>query len=326
MTEVNNAVVVPRLGDIDVLEYRQMPVPEILSDEILVRAEYGGMNYIDNYFRAGVYKVQTPYVAGSEGAGTVVKTGSAVTKFVVGDRVAYTAPNTFATYVVLKPANRIARIPDGIDTKTAAAAFLQGLTTITLINEAYKVQKNDFVVVIPAAGGCGLLLTQLCSAIGAHVIAVVGSDDKAALAKSYGAEYTINYSTEDIASRVSEFTDGLGAQVVYDGVGKATAEASFASVRRKGTLVLFGNASGVVPPVDILRLSAKNIKLLRPTLTNYIATDEELSYYSKLLFDSILAGSLKITIFKVYPLTEYKAAVTDFVGRKTTGKLVVEIQ
>ncbi|KAK9243792.1 hypothetical protein V1506DRAFT_462322 [Lipomyces tetrasporus] len=319
------AIVVPKNGGREVLEFKDVPVPEVSASQILVKNEYAGLNFIDSYFRSGLYPGSTPYVAGREAAGTVVAVGSSVTKFKFGDRVAWMGSAAFAEYSVVEESGTVGLIPDNIDFKNAAASILQGLTAITLVKEAYEVKPGDWILVQAAAGGMGLLLCQLIKSIGAHAIGTVSTPEKAELAKDAGAEYVINYSEDDYVKKVLELTEGLGVHAAFDGVGKATFDGSLSLVRRKGSLVTFGNASGAVPPFAVARLAQKNIRLLRPTLSNYLATSEEWDHYTSELWKAIADGSLKITIYNVYPLEDYKSAAEALETRLSTGKVVLKI-
>ncbi|KAK9313668.1 hypothetical protein V1524DRAFT_435180 [Lipomyces starkeyi] len=316
--------VVPKTGGREVLEFKDAPVPEVSTTQILVKNEYAGLNFIDSYFRSGLYPASTPYVAGGEAAGTVVAVGSSVTKFKVGDRVAWLGSGAFAEYSAVDEGRSVSVIPEDIDFKTAAASLLQGLTALSLVKDAYEVKPGDWILVQAAAGGMGLLLCQLINNIGAHAIGTVSTPEKAALAKSAGAEYVINYTEDDYVKKVLELTDGLGVHAAFDGVGKATFEGSFSLVRRKGSMITFGNASGAVPPFNVARLSQKNIKLLRPMRSNYMATPEEWDFYTSELWKAIADGSLKITVYKVYPLEDYRSAAEALETRLSTGKVVLK--
>ncbi|KAK9370743.1 hypothetical protein V1509DRAFT_616707 [Lipomyces kononenkoae] len=320
------AIVVPKAGGREVLEFKTVPVPEFSNTQILVKNEYAGLNFIDSYFRSGLYPISYPFVAGSEGAGTVVAVGSSVTKFKVGDRVALMTSGAFAEYTVVDETGRVCVVPENIDFKTAGASILQGLTALTLVKEAYVVKPGDWILVQAAAGGMGLLLCQLIKNIGAHAIGTVSTPQKAELAKNAGAEYVINYAEDDYVKKVLELTDGLGVHAAFDGVGQATFEGSFSLIRRKGYLVTFGNASGPVPPFTVSRLAQKNVNLLRPTLNNYVATPEEWNFYTSELWKTITDGSLKIAIYNVYPLEDYKSAAEALETRLSTGKVVLKIQ
>ncbi|ODQ79440.1 hypothetical protein BABINDRAFT_167299 [Babjeviella inositovora NRRL Y-12698] len=316
-------------GGLDVLRYEEdFPVPTISASQVLIKNQYAGVNFIEAYFRSGLYPSEKPYVLGREAVGVIAAVGKDVTNLKQGDRVAYLGGSSFAQYTAAEASGKIFKLDADIDEETAqvyAGLLINGLTTLTFINESYKVQKGDYILVHAAAGGCGLLFAQQILAKGAHVIATASSPEKLQLAKEAGAEFLINSSTEDIVARVKEITHNKGVEAVYDGIGKDTFEISLEVVARKGTLVSFGNASGAVPPFLISRLLAKNVKVLRPSLFNYLADQEEWDFYSQELLRLVKEGILKQKITKVYPLAEYRQAAEDLEGRKTTGKLVLEI-
>ncbi|TRX97816.1 hypothetical protein FHL15_001026 [Xylaria flabelliformis] len=320
------AVLINKTGGTEVLEYKtDVPVPTPIDGDILVKNDFIGVNYIDTYFRTGLYPApQFPYILGREGEGTIVATGDGDTLGMkVGDKVAYLGERAYAEFTSV-PAARAIKIPESFEPGTAAAGLLQGLTALTLISEAHAVKENDWVLVHAAAGGTGLLLCQLLKAIKANVIGTVSTPEKAKLATENGAAHIINYSHEDVKARVMELTGGQGCIAVFDGVGKATFDLSLECVARKGSLVSFGNASGAVPPVTISRLSAKNARLLRPTLFNYISTRDEFAGYTDNLFEFIKKKDFNVRVHEIYPLTEVKRAHEDLEGRKTTGKLLLD--
>jgi len=323
------AVVIEKTGGTDVLQYKSdVPVPEPKGDEVLIKNEYIGINYIDTYFRSGVYNPPSfPYILGREGAGTIAALGpNAPSDLTVGARVSYMGQNAYAEYTAAT-STYVTTLPDSIDAKIGAAAPLQALTALTLIREAYAVQKGDWVLVTAAAGGVGLWLCQLLKAVGARTIATASTEEKRALAKQNGAEVVLGYYAEDreqFVKKVLEITGGEGVHAVFDSVGKDTFDSSLAVVRRKGTMVSFGNASGPVTGFALARLSAKNVKLLRTTLFNYIATREEFLQYAKELWGFIERDGLNVKVHDVYPLEEIKRATEDIEGRKTTGKLLLK--
>ncbi|RMZ72605.1 quinone oxidoreductase [Pyrenophora seminiperda CCB06] len=259
--------------------------------------------------------------------GTIASVGSNVpSDLTTGLRVAYMAQHAYAEYTAA-PANSTVPIPDSIDTKTAAASILQALTAVTLIRDAHEVKKGDWVLVTAAAGGVGLWLCQLLKSIGAHVIATASTEEKRNLAKQNGAEVLLEYHEEDrdvFVKKVLEVTGGEGVHAVFDSVGKSTFDSSLAVVRRKGTMVSFGNASGPVEGFSLGRLGAKNIKLVRPTLFNYIATREELQAAAKNLWNFIEKDGLNVKIHDLYPLSDIVRATEDIQSRKTTGKLILK--
>jgi NADPH2:quinone reductase len=281
-------------------------------------------NIHHSYFRTGLYPSPKPEILGREAEGTIVSTAAGDTHGLqVGDRVVWMDTGAYAEYSTC-PASKAVRAPPALAPGVAAAALLQGLTALTLIREAYGVQAGDWTVVHAAAGGVGLLLCQLLRAVGARVVGTASSAAKIALALENGAEVVVDYSAEDWVARVKEITAGEGVAAVFDGVGAATFEGDLEALARKGTLVSFGNASGAVPPFSISRLAAKNIKVCRPTLFNYVYTREELESYSAELFKFIEDGKLNVRVHEVYPLEEVARAHTDLEGRKTTGKLLLK--
>ena len=240
-----------------------------------------------------------------------------------GDKVVYMAEAAYAEYTAV-PAEKAFKVPEGLPPKIGAAALLQGLTALTLIREAYHVQKGDWVLVHAAAGGTGLWLCQLLAAVGANTIGTASTDEKIRLAKNAGAKHMINYSHEDVKAKVDELTGGKGCIAVFDGVGKSTFDLSLELVARKGSVVSFGNASGAVPPVTISKLSPKNCKLMRPTLFNYLVTREEFETLSNELFSIMAKEKFDVSIHEVYPLSEVARAHNDLEGRKTSGKLLLD--
>lgn len=319
-------------GDFDKIEYvTDFPTPTIDSGhDIIVKNSYAGINFIEAYFRKGIYPIsQKPYVFGREASGEVVAIGSRVSNFKVGDKIAYLSPSTFAQYTKITDDNfkyvKLPSLATDKDLEVYGSILLQGLTALTFVHEAYKVQKGDFVLVWAAAGGVGKILVQLISQIGAHVIAIASTEEKLQLAKSYGAEYLIDANSESIDQQVNEITKGKGVAASFDSVGKDTFYTSLNSLARKGTFVSYGNSSGPVTPFPLALLSPKNTKLLRPQLNAYIATPEEWNHYSRWLLDLYQLGKLKFDIYKVYDLKDYKQAAQDLEGRKTHGKLTLKI-
>ncbi|KAI1128883.1 hypothetical protein F5Y10DRAFT_239386 [Nemania abortiva] len=319
-------VYINKTGGTEVLEYKtDVPVPTPIDGNILVKNDFVGINFIDTYFRSGLYPApQFPYILGREGEGTIVAVGEGDTLgFQVGDRVVYMGESAYAEYTIA-PAARAIKVPSSFKPGTAAASLLQGLTALTLVREAHPVQKGDWVLVHAAAGGTGLLLCQLLRAIGANTIGTVSTPEKAALASAAGATHIVNYSHEDVKARVMELTEGKGCIAIFDGVGQSTFDLSLECVARKGTMVSFGNASGAVPPFTINRLTAKNARLLRPTLFNYVTTREEFAGYTEELFNFIEKDGFDVRVHEVYPLTQVARAHQDLEGRKTTGKLLID--
>ncbi|GIJ99947.1 NADPH:quinone reductase [Aspergillus viridinutans] len=319
------AVLVEKTGGPEVLDFKtDYPVPTPQGGQLLVKNNISGINYIDTYFRTGLYPAPKPEVLGREGAGTVVALGPGPNpyNFQVGDRVAWLSTGGYAEYTAV-PAAKTVKILDGISDEDVMASFLSGLTVLSLAKETYAVQKGDWVLLHAAAGGAGFLMTQILKAIGAHVIGTAGGPEKVELVKSLGADHVIDYRSEggkDWVKRVKEITGGRGVDVVYDSVGKDTWEGSLEVVKRKGTIVWFGNASGPVPPLPLNKLSPKCVKVARPTLFGYIETREEFEFYVNELFNLLQSGQLKVRVHKVYPLEQVQQAHIDLEGRKTTGK------
>jgi NADPH2:quinone reductase len=278
-----------------------------------------GLNFIDTYHRSGLYPVKTPLVIGLEAAGVVEAVGEGVTRFETGDRVAYNGTMGAYAEAALVPADRAVRVPDSIGLDVAAAALLKGMTAEFLVRRCFHVKQGDWVLVHAAAGGVGQILLQWCKAWGATVVATVGSEAKAAIARGLSADHVIDYSHEDVASRVAELTAGRGVAVVYDGVGKDTWDASLASLARRGVLVTFGNASGPAPAFAPLALAPKSAFVTRPKLFDYIVTTQELDESAEALFAVIGSGEVKIDIGQTFPLVQARAAHEALESRKTVG-------
>ena len=319
------ALVVTAHGGIDVLAVEQRPAPDPAPGEVLVEVAAAGVNFLDVYQREGVYPTKPPFVAGNEGAGTVVATGEGVEGFQPGDRVAW--PNSLgsAARFAALPAAEVVLVPEGVDLETAAAVLLQGLTAHYLTTSTYAVQPGDVALVHAAAGGVGQLLVQMVRARGGSVVATAGGPDKCETARSLGAEHVIDYrAVDDLAGEVRRLTAGRGVDVAYDGVGKDTFDASLASLRPRGMLALFGAASGQVPPFDIQRLNVGgSLFLTRPSLGHHIATPEELQWRAGEVLGAVAAGSLRVAVGGRYPLGEAAAAFGDLEGRRTQGKLIL---
>ncbi|CAG7941087.1 unnamed protein product [Penicillium nalgiovense] len=317
------AVVVEETGGPEVLKFKtSYPVPTPQAGELLVRNNISGVNYIDTYFRTGLYPAPKPEVLGREGAGTVAAVGPQTSGFQVGDRVAWLSSGGYAEYTAV-PIAQTAKIPEGISDEDIMASFLSGLTVLAFAKETYPVQKGDWVLLHAAAGGAGFLMTQILKSIGAKVIGTAGGAEKCALVKSLGADVVIDYRSEedkDWVKKVKEATGGRGVDVVYDSVGKDTWEGSLEAVKRKGTIVWFGNASGPVPPLPLAKLTPKCVKVARPSLFGYIQTREEFEYYTNELFNLLKSGQLKTKIHKIYPLEDIAQVHKDLEGRKTMGK------
>jgi NADPH2:quinone reductase len=308
------AIVATGVGGPEVLELQEAPDPEPGPGELLVAVEAAGVNYRDVYEREGQQGREPPYVAGVEGAGRVVATDEVVCW---NDE-----PGSYAERVLVR-AERAVAVPDGVSAELASAALLQGMTAHYLATDTYAVQAGDDVLVHAAAGGVGLLLTQVVKLRGGRVIATTSSGEKTALAREAGADEVIGY--DGFAERVRELTDGEGVAVVYDGVGRATFDGSLDALRRRGMLVLYGNASGVVPPVDPARLRrGGSLYLTRPTLHDYVHSPDDLSARAGEVLGWVADGRLQVRIGATYPIGEARKAHEDLEARRTTGKLLLD--
>jgi NADPH:quinone reductase len=318
------AIQVPRHGGAEVLTLVDLPVPQPKANEIVVKIGAIGINFIDIYYREGRYPIPPPFVDGSEAAGTVHAVGSDVKSWKPGDRVAYCMIlGSYAEYAAI-PAERAVRLPSGVSDQQAAAALLQGMTAHYLVHSTYPLKKGETALIHAAAGGTGLLLVQMAKQIGARVIATVGTDEKAKLAREAGAEEVIVYTRQDFEAETKRLTDGKGVHVIYDGVGKTTFDKDLNLLRPRGYLVLFGASSGPVAPFDPILLSQKgSIFLTRPTLGHYAASREDLELRSREVCEQISGGKLRLHIGHVYKLSDAAQAQRDLEGRKTTGKLLL---
>jgi len=318
------AIQVSKVGGPEVLRLVELPVPEPKPSEALVQIKAAGINFIDIYYREGRYPATLPFVPGMEAAGVVVRVGSDVTGIKSGDRVAYTGVlGSYAEFASV-PAAVLVSIPEKLDFNQAAAAMLQGMTAHYLSHSTYPMRQGQSALIHAAAGGVGRLLVQMAKHLGARVIGTAGSDEKAKLARSAGADECIVYTATDFETETKRLTDGKGVHVVYDGVGKATFEKDLNVLRLRGYLVLFGGSSGAVPPFDLIKLSQKgSLYLTRPTLVHYTATREELEQRSGEVLNMITEGKLELRIHATYPLEKAEQAHRDLEGRKTTGKLLL---
>jgi NADPH:quinone reductase len=316
------AIVVSELGGSEVMVPADQPDPVAGPGQVLVEVAAAGVNFIDIYRRSGVYKQQVPYVPGSEGAGVVVAAGEGVTEFMAGDHVAWCeCPGSYAEKAVVAAANAVP-VPAGIDLKIAAAAMLQGLTAHYLCRSTYPVTEGTVAVVHAAAGGVGLLLTQMIKDLGGTVVATTSSTPKAVLAKQAGADYVTSY--EEFPEVVRDVTGGRGADVVFDGVGMATFDASLSVLRPRGMMVLFGGSSGQVSPFDLQRLnSGGSLYVTRPTLAHYVADRAEFEWRARDLFGWIAKNELTVRIGAEYPLADAARAHDDLAARRTTGKVIL---
>ncbi len=313
-----------RAGGPDVLAAADLPVPTAGPGQVLVRHAAIGLNFIDTYQRSGLYPIAYPSTLGLEAAGTIEAVGEGVTRFAPGDRVAYgNGPlGAYAEFQVV-PADRVVKVPDGVAFETAAAAMLKGMTAEFLLRRCRPITAGETMVVHAAAGGVGSILCQWGKALGATVIGTVGSDAKAATAKANGCDHVL-LQGGDWPAQVRELTGGVGAAVIYDGVGAATFDGDILALRKRGMVVVFGNASGPVPAVDPLRLArGGSLYLARPTLFDYIATSEELDASAAAVFEVLASGKVRIEIGQTFPLAETRAAHEALEGRRTTGATVL---
>jgi NADPH2:quinone reductase len=292
---------------------------------VRVRQTAVGLNYIDTYHRSGLYPLQFPSGLGLEAAGVVKEVGEGVSSLKVGDRIAYgTGP--IGAYAEMRnlPANRLVKLPSSISDETAAGMMLKGMTARYLLRATYAVKPGDTILLHAAAGGVGLIMSQWAKALGATVIGAVGSDAKVDVARAHGCDHVINYATEDTVKRVRDLTGGKGVPVVYDGVGKDTLMISLDCLSPRGLMVSFGNASGAVPPLDILQLSAKgSLYVTRPTLNTYTASDADLQETAQDLVNVVSSGKVKIPVNQRYALADVVQAHRDLEGRRTTGTTVL---
>jgi NADPH2:quinone reductase len=318
------AIQVAQVGGPEALTLVDAPVPDPKPNEALVQIEAAGVNFIDVYFREGRYPAPLPFINGQEGAGLVVAVGSDVTTLRLGDRVAYSgAMGSYADYAAV-PADRLVKIPEELDFNQAAAAMLQGMTAHYLSHSTYPIRSGDTVLIHAAAGGVGALLVQMAKKLGARVIGTAGSEHKAQLARDAGADDVIIYTEQDFETETRRLTDGAGVHAVYDGVGKDTFPRDLKVMRPRGYVVLFGGASGAVPPFDLLELTKHgSLFVTRPSLQHYIATRAELEQRANDVLQMIVSGQLKLRIYQTYPLAEAQQAHRDLEGRKTTGKLLL---
>jgi NADPH2:quinone reductase len=319
------AIQIHETGGPEVLTLADLPIPEPGPGQVLIRVEAVGVNFIEVYFRNGVYKAALPLTLGSEAAGTVEELGPGVTGFAAGDAVASVSVlGSYAEYALV-PAAALVKVPESLTMQQAAAALLQGMTAHYLSHSTFALKTGDTALVHAGAGGVGLLLTQMAARLGARVISTVSTAEKAELSRSAGASDVILYTEKDFAAEVKRLTGGKGVDVVYDSVGKTTFEGSLNCLRPRGLLALFGASSGPVPPFDLIHLSSKgSLFITRPTLWHYVATRTELEWRSGDVLGWAAKGELKLRTEHVYPLSEAAQAQTDLEDRKTTGKILLE--
>ncbi|NKG22519.1 quinone oxidoreductase family protein [Paeniglutamicibacter terrestris] len=318
----SHAIIARQAGGPEVFDYVASTLPSPRAGQLLIKVAAVGVNFIETYQRSGVYQVKYPFTPGSECAGIVEAVGEGVTDFAIGDRVATTeGSKTYATHTLLD-ADKALPVPENVSLETAGALPLQGITAHYLINSSYNVQPGDTVLTYAGAGGVGLLLIQLLKLRGATVITTTSTPEKAELARTAGADHVLTY--DEVATRVREITGGRGVDVVYDGIGKDTFDGSLAALKIRGTLVLFGGASGQVPPFDLQRLNAHgSLSVTRPKIADFLLNAEERRWRSGELFELVSNGKLDVRIGAKFPLAEAGAAHTALESRSTTGKTIL---
>jgi len=318
------AIRINKYGGPEALIYDDIAVPEVNENQVLVKVSASGVNFIDVYQRTGLYSVALPYTLGMEAAGVVEKTGSAVTEFKLGDRVAFCwVPGSYAEYVIA-PADRLVSLPKEIDFNTGAAAMLQGMTAHYLTRDTYRLKSGDRCLIHAAAGGVGLLLVQMAKLAGAFVVGTVSTESKAKLARAAGADEIILYTEKDFEAEVMKLTNGKGVNVVYDSVGQATFLKGLNCISRRGMMALFGQSSGPVEKIDPSILNAKgSLFLTRPTLFHYIADRAELIQRANELFGWIIDKKIKLRIDRTFSLKEAAEAHRYLESRKSSGKILV---
>jgi NADPH:quinone reductase len=318
------AIVIHSHGGPDVLRYEDAPDPKAGAGELLVKVAAAGVNFIDTYQREGLYEMALPYIPGLEGSGTVLEVGAGVTGFSVGDGVAWTGKlGSYAEQVVL-PADKAVLVPAGVDLRVAAQAMLQGITAHYLVTSVFDIQPGHTAVVHAAAGGVGLLLCQMITARGGTVIGTVSTEAKADAARAAGAHHIIRYDQEDFAARVRDITNGVGVDVVYDGVGQATFDGSLRSLKPRGMMALFGQSSGPVKSFDPQILNQLgSLVLTRPSLAHFTQTPEELQWRAGEVLGALAAGTLRFVLSGSYALADAASAHRDLEARKTSGKVIL---
>ena len=319
------AIKIEKYGGPEVLKIKEITLRKPVNDEVLIEHVAIGLNYIDTYHRSGLYPLMLPSGLGLEASGIIKEIGSNVSNFSIGDKVAYSAVplGAYSTHRIYKSKNLV-KVPEGIDLTLVATLMTKGLTTFYLLHKTYPVSSGETILFHAAAGGVGQIFCQWAKSLGCKVIGTVGSDEKIQIAKKNGCDEVINYSKEDFAKKVMELTNGKGLPVVYDGVGKSTFEKSLECLKTRGMMVSFGNASGALNPIDVTKmLQPKGLFFVRPSMGQYLSTNEELNEASKMLFEKISSGKVKIDIFKKYKLDDVVQAHIDLESRKITGAAVI---
>ena len=319
------AVKIEKTGGPEVLEIIDINLGKPAADEVFIEHVAIGLNYIDNYHRSGLYPIQLPSGIGGEASGIIKEVGSNVKDFKVGDKVSYSGSplGAYSSHRIY-PTKNLVKVPENIDLEIAATLMTKGLTTFYLLHKTYPVSPEETILFHAAAGGVGQIFCQWAKSLGCKVIGTVGSDEKVDLAKKYGCDEVINYSKDDFPKKVLEITNGKGVPVVYDGVGKNTLEGSLECLKVRGMMVSFGNASGPLSDINVTKMiQPKGLYLTRPSMGLYLGTKEELNEGSKLLFEKITSGKVKIEIFKKYKLDDVVQAHIDLEGRKITGPAII---
>ena len=319
------AVEISKNGGPEVLEIKDISLDKPRNDEVTIEHKAIGLNYIDTYHRSGLYPLKLPTSIGAEGAGIITSIGSNIKDFKIGDRVSYAgAPlGSYSTHRNY-PTKNLMKVPDNIDLEIAATLMTKGLTTFYLLHKTYPAKSGQTILFHAAAGGVGQIFGQWAKTLGCIVIGTVGSDEKIQKAKAYGYDHVINYNKENFSEKVLEITEGRGVPVVYDGVGKSTLEGSLACLSIRGMMVSFGNASGPLSPIDVPKLlQPKGLYFIRPAMQQYLSTRDEINEASKVLFEKISSGKVKIEIFKKYKLDNIIEAHKDLESRKILGPAII---
>ncbi len=317
--------IISKTGGPEVIELKDYTLGKPSENEVTIEQKAIGLNYIDTYHRSGLYPLKLPTGLGLEGAGMITEVGTNVKNFKVGDKVAYAAIplGSYSTHRNF-PASKIVKIPDGIDLEIAATLMTKGLTTYYLLHQTYKVKSGDTILFHAAAGGVGQIFGQWAKSLGCIVIGTVGSEEKIEVAKKYGYDHVINYSTDKFPAKVNELTNGKGVPVVYDGVGKDTLKGSLECLKIRGMMVSFGNASGSLSDINVPKmLQPKGLFFVRPSMQQYLSSREELDEAASTMFEKIKSGKVKIEIFKKYKLADVVQAHKDLEGRKILGPAVI---
>ena len=319
------AVQISKTGGPEVLELKEITLNKPAANEVMIEHKAIGLNYIDTYHRSGLYPLKLPANIGAEGAGIIKEKGSDVKDFNVGDKVSYSgiplgAYSSHRNY----PTKNLVKVPDNIDLEIAATLMTKGLTTFYLLHKTYAVKPGETILFHAAAGGVGQIFGQWAKTLGCNIIGTVGTDDKISKAKSYGYDHIINYNKENFSEKVLEITNNKGVSVVYDGVGKSTFEDSLKCLAIRGMMVSFGNASGPLSPIDVPKLlQPKGLYFIRPSMQQYLSTRNEIDEASKILFEKIASGKIKIEIFKKYSLDNVIQAHKDLESRKILGPAII---